>query len=115
MPLFGIHHQKPRHYREMTRIVWENRDQLPFAWRILRGGACDGCALGTWGRAGVRALGLAPAGGAPLHGAPRAVATEHGTGPGSKAAHRRGLAPIAVVRRNARPGRAAGGDDPAPR
>src|SRR5262245_48360883 len=49
MPLFGIHRQKPRHYREMTRIVWENRDQLPFAWRILRDGVCDGCALGTSG------------------------------------------------------------------
>jgi anaerobic selenocysteine-containing dehydrogenase len=49
MPLFGIHRQKPRHYREMTKIVWENRDQLPFAWRILRDGACDGCALGTSG------------------------------------------------------------------
>src|SRR6476620_2879329 len=49
MPLFGIHRQKPRHYREMTRIVWENRDELPFAWRILRDGVCDGCALGTSG------------------------------------------------------------------
>ena len=49
MPLFGIHRQKPRHYREMTKIVWENRDQLPFAWRILRDGVCDGCALGTSG------------------------------------------------------------------
>src|SRR5215510_4917630 len=49
MPLFGINRQKPRHYREMTRIVWENRDQLPFAWRILRDGVCDGCALGTSG------------------------------------------------------------------
>src|SRR5512132_4370030 len=49
MPLFGIHRQKPRHYREMTKIVWENRDQLPFAWRILNDGVCDGCALGTSG------------------------------------------------------------------
>jgi molybdopterin-dependent oxidoreductase alpha subunit len=46
---FGIARQKPRHYREMARIAWENRDALPFAWRILRDGVCDGCALGTSG------------------------------------------------------------------
>ena len=33
----------------MLRVAWENRDQLPFAWRILRDGVCDGCALGTSG------------------------------------------------------------------
>lgn len=33
----------------MARTVWENRDQLPFAWRILKDGVCDGCALGTSG------------------------------------------------------------------
>ena len=33
----------------MARIAWENRDQLPFAWRILTHGVCDGCALGTTG------------------------------------------------------------------
>ncbi len=49
MPIFGLHKQKPRHFRDMFRIVWENRDQLPFAWRILRDGVCDGCALGTSG------------------------------------------------------------------
>ena len=49
MPLFGLGQQKPHHYRDMARIVWENRDQLPFAWRILRDGVCDGCALGTTG------------------------------------------------------------------
>ncbi len=41
--------RKPNHYLEMARVAWENRDQLPFAWRILRQGACDGCALGTSG------------------------------------------------------------------
>ena len=46
---FGIGRQKPHHYREMARIAWENRDQLPFAWRILSQGVCDGCALGTSG------------------------------------------------------------------
>ncbi len=47
--VFGFGQQKPHHYREMLRIAWENRDQLPFAWRILRDGVCDGCALGTSG------------------------------------------------------------------
>ena len=49
MAIFGIGQQKPRHYLEMARIAWENRDQLPFAWRILNDGVCDGCALGTSG------------------------------------------------------------------
>jgi molybdopterin-dependent oxidoreductase alpha subunit len=46
---FGLGAAKPRHYRDMLRVVWENRDQLPFAWRILRDGVCDGCALGPRG------------------------------------------------------------------
>jgi molybdopterin-dependent oxidoreductase alpha subunit len=33
----------------MAKVAWENRDQLPFAWRILNQGTCDGCALGTSG------------------------------------------------------------------
>src|SRR5262245_17138521 len=45
----GIGHQKPFHYAEMLRVAWRNRDELPFAWRILRDGVCDGCALGTSG------------------------------------------------------------------
>ncbi|MEO8484619.1 MAG: FdhF/YdeP family oxidoreductase [Acidobacteriota bacterium] len=49
MALFGLGQQKPHHYREMARIIWENRRELPFAWRILRDGVCDGCALGTTG------------------------------------------------------------------
>ncbi len=49
MTLFGIGRQKPHHYLEMARIAWENRDQLPFALRILQSGVCDGCALGTSG------------------------------------------------------------------
>ena len=46
---FGLGQQKPHHYLEMARVAWENRDELPFAWRILRDGVCDGCALGTSG------------------------------------------------------------------
>ena len=41
--------QKPNHYLEMARVAWDNRDQLPYAWRILDQGTCDGCALGTTG------------------------------------------------------------------
>ena len=49
MSIFGLGQQKPHHYREMARVAWENRDELPFAWRILKDGVCDGCALGTSG------------------------------------------------------------------
>src|SRR5436853_2907330 len=45
----GIGQVKPNHYLEMAQIVCRNRDQLPFAWRILTQGVCDGCALGTTG------------------------------------------------------------------
>ncbi len=47
----GVGYTKPNHYLEMAKVIWRNRDQLPFAWRILTRGVCDGCALGT---AGVR-------------------------------------------------------------
>ena len=46
---FGLNVAKPRHFRDMVRIAWRNRDQLPYAWRILRDGVCDGCALGPRG------------------------------------------------------------------
>src|SRR5688572_30299462 len=46
---FGLSFQKPRHFREMARIAWENRDNLRYAWRVLTRGVCDGCALGTSG------------------------------------------------------------------
>lgn len=49
MAVFGLDQQKPRHFREMFKIAWENRDELPYAWRILQNGCCDGCALGTSG------------------------------------------------------------------
>lgn len=45
----GLGHTKPKHFREMARVAWENRGELPFAWRILTRGVCDGCALGTSG------------------------------------------------------------------
>ncbi len=45
----GVGKQKPNHYGDMARTVWENRRSLPYAWRILRKGVCDGCALGVAG------------------------------------------------------------------
>jgi hypothetical protein len=45
----GLGEQKPHHYRDIARTVWENRRNLPWAWRILRKGVCDGCALGVAG------------------------------------------------------------------
>ena len=45
----GIGHVKPNHYVEIAKTIWNNRDQLPLAWRILTKGVCDGCALGTTG------------------------------------------------------------------
>src|SRR2546422_1834778 len=48
IPLYPTE-RKPNHYAEMARVAWENRDPLPFAWRILKSGVCDGCALGTTG------------------------------------------------------------------
>ncbi len=46
---FGLGQAKPHHYREMLRVVWENRDNLRYAWRILTRGVCDGCSLGPRG------------------------------------------------------------------
>lgn len=41
--------RKPRHYREMLKIAWENRGRWGYAMRILRHGVCDGCSLGPRG------------------------------------------------------------------
>src|SRR6516225_1868335 len=46
---FGIGEQRPNNYLEIGRALWENRGRLPYAWRILTRGVCDGCALGTSG------------------------------------------------------------------
>src|SRR5262245_19635415 len=46
---FGLGRTKPQHYRAMLRVLWENRDHLGHAWRVLTQGTCDGCALGTIG------------------------------------------------------------------
>ena len=46
---FGLGREKPKHFRDMARIWWKNRDRLEYAMRILGEGVCDGCALGTTG------------------------------------------------------------------
>src|SRR3712207_9036743 len=33
----------------MAAVVWKNRDNLPYAWKVLSRGVCDGCALGVAG------------------------------------------------------------------
>ena len=46
---YGVNQQHPNGYRDLLQATWDNRDQLAYAWRILRDGCCDGCALGTTG------------------------------------------------------------------
>ncbi|MBU9712617.1 FdhF/YdeP family oxidoreductase [Evansella tamaricis] len=46
---FGIGKVKPKHIRDTVKVVWENKDNLPYATRILTQGVCDGCALGVAG------------------------------------------------------------------
>jgi len=46
---FGLGQHKPKHFRNMAGIVWKNRDNLPYAWKVLSQGVCDGCALGVAG------------------------------------------------------------------
>jgi molybdopterin-dependent oxidoreductase alpha subunit len=46
---FGIGRTKPKHFRDMFHIVWKNRDNLPYAWKVITRGVCDGCALGVAG------------------------------------------------------------------
>jgi len=46
---FGLGQAKPKHFRDMAGIVWRNRDNLPYAWKVLSRGVCDGCALGVAG------------------------------------------------------------------
>ena len=38
-----------RFYRDLLRVVWDNRSDLPRAWNILNHGVCDGCSLGLYG------------------------------------------------------------------
>jgi len=49
LPIGPRRHPRPRPFVEMAQVVWENRDNLPYAWRILNHGVCDGCSLGPRG------------------------------------------------------------------
>jgi molybdopterin-dependent oxidoreductase alpha subunit len=46
---YGVNQPHPNAYKDILRCVTQNRDNLGYAWRILRDGCCDGCALGTSG------------------------------------------------------------------
>ncbi|RNA67929.1 FdhF/YdeP family oxidoreductase [Alteribacter keqinensis] len=46
---FGLGKVKPKHIRDTAKVVWDNKDNLPYATRILTQGVCDGCALGVAG------------------------------------------------------------------
>src|SRR6185369_10549763 len=46
---FGLGARKPKHFRDMLKIVWRNRDNLGYAWKVITHGVCDGCALGVAG------------------------------------------------------------------
>ena len=46
---FGIGLTKPKHYRDVMKVALRNRDNLGYGWKVLRRGACDGCALGAAG------------------------------------------------------------------
>jgi molybdopterin-dependent oxidoreductase alpha subunit len=46
---FGLGATKPKHFRDMLKVVWRNRDNLGYAWKVINRGVCDGCALGVAG------------------------------------------------------------------
>jgi molybdopterin-dependent oxidoreductase alpha subunit len=46
---FGLGQAKPKHFRYMAAVAWQNRDNLGYAWKVLSRGVCDGCALGVAG------------------------------------------------------------------
>ncbi|HYJ09301.1 MAG TPA: FdhF/YdeP family oxidoreductase [Polyangiaceae bacterium] len=49
VPFGLLSRNKPRHYREMLGVLWQNRGRWGYALRILRHGVCDGCSLGPRG------------------------------------------------------------------
>lgn len=46
---FGVGLQRPNNFAEVWRAFRENKGRRRYAWRILKRGVCDGCALGTTG------------------------------------------------------------------
>ncbi|HEU4963498.1 MAG TPA: FdhF/YdeP family oxidoreductase, partial [Bacilli bacterium] len=45
----GLGKVKPKHIRDTLKVIYDNKDNLPYAYRILTQGVCDGCALGVAG------------------------------------------------------------------
>ncbi|MEF3303894.1 FdhF/YdeP family oxidoreductase [Paenibacillus sp. GYB003] len=45
----GLGKVKPHHLWDTLKALYDNRDNLPYAYRILTKGVCDGCALGVSG------------------------------------------------------------------
>ena len=46
---FGIGETRPNGYTAILRALRENWRRLPYTWRIVHKGVCDGCALGVAG------------------------------------------------------------------
>lgn len=40
---------KPNHFRDKAGIVWQDRDNLPYAWVVVAKEVCDCCAFGVAG------------------------------------------------------------------
>jgi molybdopterin-dependent oxidoreductase alpha subunit len=45
----GLGQQKPNHYGDMVKVAWKVRGRARDAYKILKYGVCDGCALGVAG------------------------------------------------------------------
>ena len=75
VPFGLLSRNKPRHYREMLRVLWQNRGRWRYALRILQHGVCDGCSLGPRGAARRRHPRRAP-----VPDAPEAAAAQHDAG-----------------------------------
>lgn len=46
---FGLSRIKPNHFISMGDVLWKNKDNLPYAYKVMSRGVCDGCALGVAG------------------------------------------------------------------
>ncbi len=96
------------HYGAIAHTIWDNRRSLPFAWRILRKGVCDGCALGV---AGLPRLDDQRR--ASVHDAARSVEGQHRARDRRRRARRRRRAPPHERARTARARPARASDGPA--
>ncbi|HZD39150.1 MAG TPA: molybdopterin-dependent oxidoreductase, partial [Terriglobales bacterium] len=45
----GLGPATPHPYRELATVLWQNKTQLPYAWKILTRGVCNACSLGPYG------------------------------------------------------------------